>query len=233
MAPGDDEDTPSNLPALTAQDLALLEDDYRHYVDEGGALDEPRPSGSAADAELAEIRALRQTDPRRYWGAEVQAREAELLAQKANPGDGLDPDLIAEWESAGGIELNRDNALVTARTALDQATDAEELQATFDQLPPKAQTAVFRELALEPDIIRRPAGVAEIQRFAETTEGQELVDEWADEAGHKLAVLQSRMARIMDAMSNEERAEAEHMLDELPTADVKAIYKALTGDKRR
>lgn len=232
MAPGGDDDN-GNLPALTANDLALLEDDYAAFVDEAGTLDEPRPSGSAADAELAEIRALRQTDPRRYWSDDIQAREAELLAQKANPGDGLDPDLIAEWESAGGIELNRDNALVTARTALDQATDAEELQATFDQLPPKAQTAIFRELALEPDIVRKPAGVAEIQRFAETAEGQELVDEWADDAGHKLAVLKTRMARIIDAMSNDERAEAEQMLDELPTADVKAIYKALTGDKRR
>jgi len=65
-------------------------------VDPDETFEAPLPSGEAhfsgppvdlnepVSAELAEIRALRRTDPRKYDSPEIQARELTLIGQQAS-----------------------------------------------------------------------------------------------------------------------------------------------------
>jgi hypothetical protein len=77
------------------------------------ATEEPEPTAAKAEptakpegldeieAELAQLRELRKSDPKRYWSQEAQDREAALLAAKEQAdAPNLDPGLRAEWRRA-------------------------------------------------------------------------------------------------------------------------------------
>ncbi len=54
----------------------------REINPEATVVEEGRPGGMSIDAELASLKDLRKTDPKKYWSEAVQARELELLNAK-------------------------------------------------------------------------------------------------------------------------------------------------------
>ena len=106
------------------------------------------------------------------------------------------------------------------------------LQSGFDVLPAGAQTAVFTELALPIGGYVREASEADLQRFASTEEGAELVAEWRSRAGRKLGSIRARMERMLDNMSAGEEETALNWFDDLPSPQAKAVLRALAGGDR-
>ncbi len=103
-----------------------------------------------------------------------------------------------------------------------------DLESGFDGLPAGAQTAIMGELALSPGR-GREASEADLERFASTPEGAELVQEWRSRAGRNLATVRTRMERMLGRMSPGEEETALDWFDELPPAQAKAVLRALAG----
>lgn len=99
--------------------------------------------------------------------------------------------------------------------------------AGFDGLPPGAQKAIIGELATPGKEYEGLAGEDELERFASTPEGAELVALWDDDADVNLGRVQARMSRIE---ANTSPAAIEIMwdwFDELPSSQAKAVFQAL------
>ena len=67
-------------------------------------------------------------------------------------------------------------------------------------------------------------GDAEVERFATTPEGAELVQEWGDDADARLSMIQTRLLRLEDAGDIEA---AWAWFDALPSPQAKAVLKVL------
>jgi hypothetical protein len=142
----------------------------------------------------------------------------------------LDPDLVADWEKAGGLEHRLGVAHRVARQLVEAfpAADQSRFLADFEALPKSAQSAVLSELALEPDGAVRPASERDLTRFASTEEGGRLVSEWRGEAPRKLATLRRRIERILAEVEPSGAADVlARWFDELAPAVASEIYRAL------
>ncbi len=73
----------------------------------------------------------------------------------------------------------------------------------------------------------RAASEADLQRFASTPEGAELVKEWRGRAGRKLGVVRQRIDLMLKAMSPADMDRAMAWFDGLPPAQAKAVLKGL------
>ncbi len=165
-------------------------------------------------------------------GVFTQEELTALQTGKPKPGNSegsLDPAMVAEWEHAGGVEHHLGVAQTTARTVLDSIPDPEGFQSSFDALPQGVQTAIYSYLAVPPGGSARAASEADLQRFASTPEGAELVKEWGGRAGRKLGVLGQRVDLMLDAMSPADEDRAIDWFDALPPAQKKAVLKGLAG----
>ena len=117
-------------------------------------------------------------------------------------------------------------ARATAEQLLNAVDDRQGLQRAFDALPGGAQSAVIEELALHPG----HAGAAsehDLARFAATPEGAELVKEWRGRAARNLALLRSRLARMLARMSAADLDSSLAWFDGLSSAHAKAVLRAL------
>ena len=85
------------------------------------------------------------------------------------------------------------------------------------------------ELALSPGGSVRVANETDLERFASTPEGAELVQEWRSRAGRNLATVRTRMERMLGRMSPGEEETALDWFDELSPAQAKAVLRALAG----
>ena len=231
--------------------------------------------------ELAELRALKASDPKRYWGAEAQAKELALIrqleagkAEKAEKtekpeaktetkaeAESAEPDGLAEIEAElakiADLRKNdhraydRDEAMqarerellqaredakaaasfheagtTMVRTILDEAPDAEGLDASFmsvfDAMPEEARDAVRQAIATPVDPTW-PANQAALELFSTVPAQAELAKEWGREAPKRLAVLKERATAILGA-----NPELGHWFDALPADQAKAILRALS-----
>ena len=143
----------------------------------------------------------------------------------------LDPEMLAEWDAAGGVDYHLSTAQNAAKAMLDAmpGEDKAGFQTGFDGLPAGVQKSVFNELSLSPGGAVRVASEADLQRFASTEEGAELVTEWGSRAGRKIGDVRARMERMLDGMSPAEEEKALTWFDALPSPQAKAVLKTLAG----
>jgi hypothetical protein len=141
----------------------------------------------------------------------------------------LDPDLVADWEEAGGVE----HRLGTARRVAGQIVgslgdDKVRFLSGFDGLPDAAQSAIFAELALEPDASVTSAPDRDVARFASTEEGTQLVAAWGRGAARNVALLRTRLGRIISRAQADGVVDAlEQWFDTLTPDAAAAVYRAL------
>ena len=117
----------------------------------------------------------------------------------------------------------------TSDAGRNTGEDKAGFQNGFDALPAGVQTAIVSELALSPGGAVRMASQEELQRFASTPEGAELVAEWRSRAGRKIGDVRARMERILDGMSPAEEEKALDWFDALSSPQAKAVLRALAG----
>jgi hypothetical protein len=205
------------------------------------------------ERELAEIKALRRVDERRYWSADVQQREQDLIrareSAKAKPakaegtedeaeseGDmpGLPKALLDEWrEGPVGLERSVETARAAVTTMIDGVSDrgeAAELVQSFDALPEAVRTEVYRYLAVEPGGSARSASEQRVKEFADAGPAcAELVDAWGDRAGQRLGLAAQRVKLMLAGMTRPDQAKAEAWLDNLSPAQAASVVRALAG----
>jgi hypothetical protein len=195
--------------------------------------DERTDDLAEVQARLKEIADARRTD-RRSYTAVVEKEELGLLDRREILEAGaehLPPELVAAWRASGGLKFNADRARATAETMLADLDEGERANFTakIDALPAGARTALYSHLALDAPT-HRPANAADVEKFASTPEGKELVDAWARAAPRKVAAVKARMAAIMSAMpSPEDRSAAETWINGLTAPHAKAMWRALAG----
>jgi hypothetical protein len=119
------------------------------------------------------------------------------------------------------------------RTVLDAVPDAEEFEADFgsmfNELPEHAQLAIRHELATPPDSPARPASEADLERFATTEEGSQLVKAWGKDAGQKLATVRARIDRML--LSGGDMEVAIEWWNGLTSAEAAGLLRALAGER--
>lgn len=139
------------------------------------------------------------------------------------------PELVKEWDSAGGFEPQLRNAQGAAMAVLDQLEPAVagDLLRVFETLPPTIQRVVYQDMALGSPVVYRDADSGLVERFATTSKGRRLVNEWGSRAGRNVAMVRWRLNRMVDRMSPEDGDRFRKWFDDLSTAQVTAIYKAM------
>ncbi len=117
---------------------------------------------------------------------------------------------------------------VTAVLDAIPAADLAGFEAGFDALPPGAQQAIVGELALSDRAeLEAWASDDELEEFATTPEGAELVSAWGDEADDRLGMIQARLSRIEANISPAAIDTMWAWFDSLPSAQAKAVYQVL------
>jgi hypothetical protein len=168
------------------------------------------------DRELKEIAKYRRDDRRSYTKDDsIQKRERALLEMKQR------------W-----TESNDQGHRWRARAAqiLTSMPDADKFEASYDalwaNLDEAARDAIRYELALPAtQYPARPASQEDIDRFANSDVGTELVKEWGGRAPKKLALLRARVERLTARTSDEAIA----WFESLPLAQAKAVINVMTG----
>ncbi len=143
----------------------------------------------------------------------------------------LDQTMLDDWSRTGGQEFHLGVAQGAARGVLDAmpVEDKAGFESGFDGLPQAAQTAIISELALSPGGAVREADAGELQHFATTEEGAELVQEWRSRAGRKVGTIHDRVQRILGGMSPGEEETALAWFDNLTAAQAKSVLRGLAG----
>jgi hypothetical protein len=215
--------------------LALIEAQLKQKAERAAPAPETSDRLAKIDEELHQIDAKRRENGPAYRrDTALQERELALLREKEKLingiGDGLDPELIAEWEKTGGVERNLSLARAAAQKALDELDEGEkgELAASFDGLPGKAQTEIYKYLAVEPGNWR-PARDEELTVFASTDDGKALIEEWGANASKRLGQLRGRAAMMLGGMSAADRARTERWVNGLSSSQFRAVVRALLG----
>ena len=139
--------------------------------------------------------------------------------------------MVADWQQTGGVEHHLGVAQGAAKAVLDAmpVEDKAGFRGGFDALPQAAQTAIISELALSPGGAVREADAGELQHFATTEEGAELVQEWRSRAGRKVGTIHDRVQRILGGMSDGEQEKALTWFDNLTAAQAKSVLRGLAG----
>jgi len=135
--------------------------------------------------------------------------------------------MISELAETGEHDLEIAHMYVQATLDAVPIADRAGFVAGFDGLPPGAQKAIIGELAIPGKEYEGLAGEDELEKFASTPEGAELVALWDDDADINLARVQARLSRIE---ANTSPAAIEVMwdwFDELPSSQAKAVFQTL------
>lgn len=170
---------------------------------------------NAVDAELAEIAKARKADFAGYRkDAAMQDRELTLLRQRE--------------EMAGEVKILEGlNAVVAPvlETAADREAFSSEFDTMYSSLPESGQEAM--RAVLGGDVIEpsRPASEAQVETFATSDIGGELVQEWGRNAPKKLAMVRASIDQMIMRGGNLDSAFA--WFDKLPAEQAKAIVRSL------
>jgi hypothetical protein len=142
------------------------------------------------------------------------ARQRERLAMKA------------QWDEDNAQERRW---LTKAAQIVRDVPDTDRFEADFDRmwtgLSETERDLVKLELALPAsEHPARPASETDVERFATSDVGAELVKEWGGRARKKLALIQARAGRMMQISD-----EAIRWFEKLPTAQAKAVIRVMAG----
>jgi phage-related tail protein len=147
----------------------------------------------------------------------MQARERELMAAR---------------DDATEVDRQADQVRSTVDAIRESLPDTEAFEgkfdAMFDELPEQAQRVIQQELSRPPDTPARPASEADLQRFATTEEGAQLVKEWGKDAGKKLATVRTRFDRMRRHGGGDMEA-ALSWFDQLTSDEAGGVLRALAG----
>lgn len=114
--------------------------------------------------------------------------------------------LVAEWTQFGDKEFRNAVRVVqgTVHNMLDGMSDRAMavFMERFDRLPDACITAVYLHLSLGKPGYIEDATDAQVQSFASTDEGGELVREWGYSAPRKVAIIRHRFARATADMGD-------------------------------
>lgn len=165
------------------------------------------------DAELADIDKLRRDDRRAYLrDPAIQAKERDLLEAK----EALT--LAAEAHERG-------SSIVDAVLADIPEAEHQAFNDAFDAMPEAVHDVIRDHLGAAPFEPGRPASEADIQRFAGSDIGGDLVKDWGRQAGAKLALVRSRLETMMMKPGMEQALD---WFEGLPPAQARAVMKALS-----
>lgn len=197
-----------------------------------------------ADGELAAIRKVMKTDLDRYWrDTEMQARYVQLLEQEER-GSGVEPGTAtgrgalapvptpSEWGKQDNDPARYDSHIHLVRAVNDVLTgmgegDRDEIGPSFAALPATVHSAAFAVLADGRAVGVEPLHDADIRKLAQVPAYRSLAREWGSEAPRKLAVLQERLWRVLDRLSDADCDRALTWFNALPTAAVMAVGRKL------
>lgn len=138
--------------------------------------------------------------------------------------------LVAEWSQFGDREFR--NAVRAVQRTVHQMLDGMSDRAMsafmerFDRLPDACITAVYLHLSLGGPGYIEDATDAQVQLFASTDEGGELVREWGYSAPRKVAVIRHRFARATAAMG-EAKGHFLSWWNGLSAAEAKSILREI------
>jgi len=141
----------------------------------------------------------------------------------------LDADMLAELANSDQHDLAKAGEAVTAIQNATPAADHADFEAGFDGLSTETQRAIIGELALtdreaDADEYETYASDDEVEQFATTQEGSELVSEWGDSADHRLGIIQARLLRMEDTA---DMSAAWEWFDSITPAQAKAVLQEL------
>jgi hypothetical protein len=248
---GLDAEEAAELKDLLARKVRSPEELQRHHglTDEQVAALTAKPASRASiEKEIADLRALKQSDPRRYWSAEIQTAELELLkklegakadkaaAEAPDASDDLDapnlpPEVAEEWKASIGLQRGLKTARATVATALDALEEdaAAALEASFDaELPPAIQVAAYRHLGLDGGGHTKPVSEQQLAAFSGIgDEAAQLVKGWGGKAGSKLGQAYNRLELIISELGEEDAAKAHAWLGSRTPAERAAIIRAM------
>jgi hypothetical protein len=184
----------------------------------GDPFAEPRPEilpEADIDRELKAISNLQHTNRQAYnRDSALQTRYRDLLAMKET------------WNESNA----QDRRWKTKATQVLRAVpDAKAFEQSYDKLwanlSETARDIIRYELAAPVgEQVVRLASAVDVERFATSDVGKELVREWAGQAPKKLAIVQARTERLL--RTGEEAIE---WFETLPTAQAKAVIMVLAG----
>jgi hypothetical protein len=161
----------------------------------------------------------RRNDPASYWGAAMQAREAELLAARESARD------VAAGEARGQALVDGVLASVEDAKAFDAA-----FTTTFDALGAESQAAVRDALRGPTPEATKPATELQLETFAGTgKECASLVKAWGSAARHRFAAASERFDAMLNGMTDADADRAEGWFRALPPAAKAAVVKQLAG----
>lgn len=205
------------------------------------------PSPKTAGGERAAIEKVMKTDIGRYWrDPDMQARYLQLLeagegaVQTAAAGqddglDGLAPSRsLADWKAGGNdpaahqghVRLVRDvNDILVAVDGAARGVMGD----TFAALPSTVHKAAFSMLADRRTVAVDPFHEATMKSVVQIPAFRALAREWGQDAPRKLAVLQERLWRVMDRLSDADMGRAVGWLNSLSTSGMVALGRKLGG----
>ena len=135
--------------------------------------------------------------------------------------------MIAELAETGEHDLEIAHGYVQATLDAVPIADRAGFVAGFDGLPPGAQKAIVGELAQPGNEWEGMADEDELENFASTPEGAELVALWDDDADVNLGRVQARLSRIEANTSPAAIETLWDWFDNLPSAQAKAVLQVL------
>lgn len=205
------------------------------------------PSPKTAGGERAAIEKVMKTDINRYWrDPDMQARYLQLLEAeegavepaKAAQDDGLDG-LVpsrspSDWKATGNdpaayhghVRLVRDvNDILGAVDGAERGVMGD----TFAALPSTVHKAAFSMLADRRAVAVDPFNEGAMNEVVAVPAFKALAQEWGYDAPRKLAVVQARLWRVMDRLSDADMGRAVAWLDRLPKSAMIALGRKLAG----
>jgi len=135
--------------------------------------------------------------------------------------------MIAALAETGEHDLEIAHEVVQATLEAVPIADRAGFVAGFDGLPPGVQKAIVGELALPGGEWEGMADEDELEKFATTPEGAELVQEWDDDADVNLARVQARILRIEANTSPGAIEVMWSWFDSLPSSQARTVLRAL------
>lgn len=220
----------------------------------GEAATESLPGGGGSDAShapsaarRAEIDRVRRTDIDRYFAEGMDREELSYLRAELGQETVTDPlpveqaraelsatpdgaRIVSEWERMGGfkLQLQRVQSAV-GRMIRNMGDDRAQLAFVerFDRaLSDRAQAVVYDEIVAGAPTWADPASTSDLERFASSPVGAELLDEWGSDGPVRVATVWNRVNRLRDAL-DDEADDFFRWFDDLSPVEAKAIVEAI------
>lgn len=217
---------------------------YRELI-RGGGVEPGLVVGTGDTALLAvesEIDAIEETmrsNPAAYWRDEaMQSRYRDLLTSLSGMLDDLgarrsgnQPAPLPGLDGYTADPAAPSRAVEAAVSIMSKLSPSDrfDLAEAWDwALPEAAKGAAVAELASPPSFMP-PASPADVERFRTDPDNADIAQAWGRAAPTRLGALQTRLRRILSALSPSDRQQATHWLNTAPHTQYAAIVRHLAG----